>query len=156
MKAYERKLKIEILTFMVTISYFFMIRDDNTILESSVLLGLFTVWTLFALGYHIWDFKSRGLSFKTWSSAFKKKCKSGQSDISRVYKYFKVIAIVFSVLVLLLAITILVIGIFEKARVVDLSIVVISIIIGLIASLECLAFLIACFARINQKYKNLD
>ncbi len=58
MKSYERKLKIEIITILVMIDYILMIRRASSDIEESVLAGIALLWTIFALGYHIWDLKS--------------------------------------------------------------------------------------------------
>lgn len=80
MKNYERKLKIEIITIFVMIDYILMIKRANTVLEESILAGLALAWIVFALGYHLWDLKKRGLTFTSWIKTF--------SDRIRGLKYF--------------------------------------------------------------------
>lgn len=80
MKIYERKLKIEIITIFVMIDYILMIKRADTVLEESILAGLALAWIVFALGYHLWDLKKRGLTFTSWIKTF--------SDRIRGLKYF--------------------------------------------------------------------
>lgn len=80
MKIYERKLKIEIITIFVMIDYILMIKRADTVLEESILSGLALAWIVFALGYHLWDLKKRGLTFTSWIKTF--------SDRIRGLKYF--------------------------------------------------------------------
>lgn len=100
MKAYERKLKIEIITFIMMISYFFMIRKDSSLLEASVLLAIFASWTIFSLLYHIWDLRSRGITLKEYEHTLRKKYESKlgfTSDVYRIAKWFILLATIFMI-----------------------------------------------------------
>lgn len=86
MKNYERKLKIEIITIFVMIDYIFMIRKASSSLEESILAGIALLWTIFALGYHIWDLKKRGLTFTSWIKSFTDRIK-GLKYFSKFYSW---------------------------------------------------------------------
>ncbi|HHD2805277.1 TPA: hypothetical protein ACOTG8_003009, partial [Clostridium perfringens] len=89
MKSYERKLKIEIITILVMIDYILMIRRASSEIEESVLAGIALLWTIFALGYHIWDLKKRGLTLTDGIKSFTDRIK-GLKYFSRIYtKMFK-------------------------------------------------------------------
>ncbi|NGT79725.1 hypothetical protein, partial [Clostridium perfringens] len=89
MKSYERKLKIEIITILVMIDYILMIRRANSDIEELVLAGIALLWTTFALGYHIWDLKKRGLTFTDGIKSFIDRIKR-LKYFSRIYtKMFK-------------------------------------------------------------------
>lgn len=89
MKSYERKLKIEIITTLVMIDYILMIRRASAYLEQAIIAGIALLWVIFALGYHIWDLKKRGLSLSRGFKNFLERIK-GLAYFSSLYtKMFK-------------------------------------------------------------------
>ncbi|MGG5460986.1 hypothetical protein [Clostridium sp. B9] len=151
MKVYERKLKIEIITVIVTIAYFFMLRDDNTLVENIIILSLFTTWVFFAFAYHLWDLKRRNLTLNRWFKSLSERCGKGKVNVGPIYKLFKFSAIAFSVLIILLLIMLIVIGLSGKVKIEDLIINAVTMISFWIASLECMSFLLAAILRVNKK-----
>ncbi|MDZ4992484.1 hypothetical protein GNF80_05780 [Clostridium perfringens] len=155
MKSYERKLKIEIITIFVMIDYMLMIRRASSVLEESILAGIALSWILFALGYHIWDLKKRGLTFRFWIKTFTERIK-GLKYFSRFYskmfKYGMSIMIILGIVLVVLNVI--------NTEVLNMSFVKYIINIGMaltisLGMLEVIAFSMAGIVRMNENNEEI-
>lgn len=149
MKKYERKLKIEIITIFVMIDYLLMYRRASSNLESFILLGIALSWILFALGYHIWDIKSRKLTLKGWFHSFIERFKKieGNKIYLKLWKYSTILQVILGVLLVLITVGAYVI---MKAPIVEYILTLGVLTTVLLGSAESFAFVMAGILRASE------
>lgn len=149
MKKYERKLKIEIITIFVMIDYLLMYRRASSNLESFILLGIALSWILFALGYHIWDIKSRKLTLKGWFHSFIERFKKieGNKIYLKLWKYSTILQVILGVLLVLMTVGAYVI---MKAPIVEYILTLGVLTTVLLGIAESFAFVMAGILRASE------
>ncbi|MDZ5253985.1 hypothetical protein [Clostridium sp. LIBA-8841] len=149
MKKYERKLKIEIITIFVMIDYLLMYRRASSNLESFILLGIALSWILFALGYHIWDIKSRKLTLKGWFHSFIERFKKieGNKIYLKLWKYSTILQVILGVLLVLITVGAYVI---MKAPIVEYILTLGVLTTVLLGIAESFAFVMAGILRASE------